>query len=51
MYCEKPMVHKLNEGLGVIQAWKDSRKVMQVGSQGIDGIDYAKAREYLRPEK
>jgi predicted dehydrogenase len=45
VYCEKPMVHKLNEGLGVIQAWKDSKKTMQVGSQGISGLDYAKAKE------
>src|ERR1700733_8272112 len=48
VYCEKPMVHKLSEGLGVIQAWKDSKKVMQVGSQGISGLDYAKARELFK---
>ncbi|MBS1574793.1 MAG: Gfo/Idh/MocA family oxidoreductase [Bacteroidetes bacterium] len=45
VYCEKPMVHKLGEGLGVIQAWKESKKTMQVGSQGISGLDYAKAKE------
>ena len=48
VYCEKPMVHKLNEGLGVIDAWKKSKKTMQVGSQGISGIDYAKAKELFK---
>jgi predicted dehydrogenase len=45
VYCEKPMVHKLNQGLEVIAAHKSSKKIMQVGSQGISGIDYAKAKE------
>ncbi len=48
VYCEKPMVHKLTEGHGVIDAWKKSKKTMQVGSQGISGIDYAKARELFK---
>ena len=45
VYCEKPMVHKLNQGLEVINAWKKSGKTMQVGSQGISGASFAKARE------
>lgn len=45
VYCEKPMVHKLSQGWDVINAWKKSGKTMQVGSQGISGVDYAKARE------
>ncbi|MCW3117701.1 MAG: oxidoreductase domain protein [Chitinophagaceae bacterium] len=48
VYCEKPMVHKLHQGLPVIQAYKESKKVMQVGSQGISGLDYAKARELYK---
>jgi len=48
VYCEKPMVHKLNEGLGVINTWKQSKKAMQVGSQRISGLDHAKARELYR---
>jgi len=48
VYCEKPMVHKLSQGLEVIQAQKQTGKVMQVGSQGISGIDYAKARELFK---
>lgn len=48
VYCEKPMVHKLNQGLPVIDAWKQSKKTMQVGSQGISGLEFAKARELYR---
>jgi predicted dehydrogenase len=45
IYCEKPMVHKISEGLDVVQAHKASGKVMQVGSQRVSSIGYAKARE------
>lgn len=45
VYCEKPMVHKISQGHEVIDAWKKSGKVMQVGSQGISGAGYTKARE------
>ena len=45
IYCEKPMVHKISEGLDVVEAHKASGKVMQVGSQRVSSIGYAKARE------
>ncbi len=45
VYCEKPMVHKLSQGWEVINAWKKSGKTMQVGSQGISGVSFTKARE------
>ena len=45
VYCEKPMVHKISEGLDVVDAHKASRKVMQVGSQRVSSIVYAKAQE------
>lgn len=48
VYCEKPMVHKLTEGPGVINTWKQSKRTMQVGSQGISSLMHAKARELYR---
>lgn len=45
VYCEKPMVHKINQGWDVINAQKQTGKVLQVGSQGISGLMYAKAKE------
>ena len=48
VYCEKPMVHKISEGAEVIKTQQQTKKVMQVGSQGISGIDYQKARELYK---
>ena len=48
VYCEKPMVHKISEGLDVIEAQKASKKTMQVGSQRVSSIVYAKARELYK---
>ncbi|MEO5888663.1 MAG: Gfo/Idh/MocA family oxidoreductase [Ferruginibacter sp.] len=48
VYCEKPMVHRINEGQGVIAAQKSSNKVMQVGSQRVSSLVYAKAHELYK---
>jgi predicted dehydrogenase len=48
VYCEKPMVHRISEGLGVIEAHRASKQVMQVGSQRVSSIVYAKAQELLK---
>jgi predicted dehydrogenase len=45
VYCEKPMVHFISEGPGMIAAQKASNKTLQIGSQGISGLVYAKAKE------
>ncbi|MFL5810649.1 MAG: Gfo/Idh/MocA family protein [Flavisolibacter sp.] len=45
VYCEKPMVHKISEGADVVQTHKASGKIMQVGSQRVSSIGYAKAKE------
>lgn len=47
VYCEKPMVFKINEGYPVIEAAKKSGKVVQVGSQRVSSIGYLKAKELL----
>ncbi len=47
VYCEKPMVYKISEGHPVIEASRKSGKVLQVGSQRVSSIGYAKAKELL----
>ncbi|MEO6638836.1 MAG: Gfo/Idh/MocA family oxidoreductase [Ginsengibacter sp.] len=48
VYCEKPMVHYISEGAGVIAAQKASNKTMQVGSQRVSSVVYAKAHELYK---
>jgi predicted dehydrogenase len=48
VYCEKPMVHRISEGMGVVEAARTSKKVVQVGSQRVSSLVYAKARELYK---
>jgi predicted dehydrogenase len=48
VYCEKPVVQKISEGLPVIQAQKKTQMPMQVGSQRVSSIVYRKARELYK---
>jgi predicted dehydrogenase len=48
VYGEKPMVHRVEEGLPLIAAHKASGKTMQIGSQRVSSIAYAKARELYK---
>ena len=47
VYCEKPMVYKISEGYPVIEAAKQSGKILQVGSQRVSSIGYLKAKSLL----
>ncbi len=47
VYCEKPMVHDITEGLEVISAQNKNGVVFQVGSQGMSSLGNEKAKELL----
>ena len=47
VYCEKPMVQQLSQGAQMIEAQKRTGRILQVGSQRVSSIVYAKAKEML----
>ena len=47
VYLEKPMVQRVDEGQEVIDVQRQTGKVLQVGSQRVSSIVYAKAKELL----
>lgn len=48
VYCEKPVVKAVEDGLNLIAVQKQTQKVLQVGSQVIAGYSYHKAKELLQ---
>ncbi len=46
VYCEKPMVHHIDEGWPVIKVQQETKAVFQVGSQFVSSIGIAKAKEF-----
>jgi predicted dehydrogenase len=48
VYLEKPMVQELDEGLRVVDAARQSGRILQVGSQHASSIVYSKARDLYR---
>ena len=45
VYAEKPVVHQFKQGLEVIKVQQETKKVLQVGSQRISSVVFAKAKE------
>ncbi|MEO1450501.1 MAG: Gfo/Idh/MocA family oxidoreductase, partial [Bacteroidota bacterium] len=45
VYCEKPMVHQIEEGQAVVAAAQKAKVPMMVGSQRVSSIIFEKARE------
>lgn len=48
VYCEKPMVQHIDDGLPVVAAARQSKKIVQVGSQRVSSVVYQKAAELYR---
>lgn len=48
VYVEKPIVQDLDEGPGVIEAARQTNRILQVGSQRVSSIVYAKARDLFK---
>ncbi len=48
VYCQKPMVQKVEDGHKVIEAQKKSGRILQVGSQRVSSVLYAKARDVIK---
>jgi len=47
VYCEKPMIHLYSDGPQMIEASRQSGHILQVGSQRVSSLIYAKAKELL----
>ena len=47
VYCEKPMIQQVGDGQAVVDAEKATKRIIQVGSQRVSSIAYAKAKELL----
>lgn len=48
VYCEKPMIQQVSDGRAVVEAEKATKRIIQVGSQRVSSIAYAKAKELLK---
>ena len=48
IYCEKPMSHAAEEGFDMVDAATKNKRIVQIGSQRVSSVIYAKARELYR---
>jgi predicted dehydrogenase len=47
VYCEKPMIHLYADGPEMIETARTTKRIIQIGSQRVSSIVYAKAKELL----
>src|ERR1700737_3960866 len=47
VYCEKPIFHLYSDGPAMIETARTTGRILQVGSQRVSSIIYAKAKELL----
>ncbi len=48
VYCEKPMVQHVDDGIPVVEAQRQTGRILQIGSQRVSSIVYKKAQELYR---
>ncbi len=48
VYCEKPLVHQLHQGQALLKVQQETGALLQVGSQRVSSIAYAKAKELYK---
>lgn len=51
VYCEKPLTYKVEDGLEIIKAVDETKRILQVGSQGVSGETQNKARDLIQSGK
>jgi predicted dehydrogenase len=47
VYCEKPMIHLYADGPAIIETARSTNRIIQIGSQRVSSMIYAKAKELL----
>src|SRR5271163_2174648 len=47
VYLEKPMIHLYSDGPEIIDTVRSTNRILQVGSQRVSSVIYAKAKELL----
>jgi predicted dehydrogenase len=47
VYCEKPMIQRLDDGKPVVDAQQKTGRIIQIGSQRVSSVVYEKARQLL----
>jgi predicted dehydrogenase len=47
VYCEKPMIHLYSDGPEMIETARTTNRIIQIGSQRVSSVLYAKAKELL----
>lgn len=47
VYCEKPMIHHYSDGPAMIETARATGRIIQIGSQRVSSMIYAKARDLL----
>ncbi|MBE7177649.1 MAG: Gfo/Idh/MocA family oxidoreductase [Mucilaginibacter polytrichastri] len=51
VYAEKPLAETMEDARAVLQAVKDSKKIVQIGSQRRSGENYKAAEDYIKSGK